>query len=241
MYEILNNLDMSNLISDSPYKYMGNNVPRVTKVLSFINDEYIIPWANYIGYYKRIKYKDEMEKSCFIGSNVHEGIEYFLQNKIINEEKLLSINNIDTMNKIKNGIESFKLWYNDICHNNIEILGIEQELVCPWFGGTYDLLMKINNKIYLVDFKTSNHVGYKYFMQLAAYRFMLKNYYNINIDGCIILQVKKDKIEYEEYCLLLDNPIHKSFLDLCEQGFIYTLNALIYKINIENEFKKIFK
>ena len=57
--------------------------------------------------------------------------------------------------------------------NKVDIIGQEESLISPYYAGTYDLLVNINGDPYLVDFKTSNHVGYKYFMQIAAYRYLL--------------------------------------------------------------------
>ena len=56
--------------------------------------------------------------------------------------------------------------------------------------------MRINGKIYLIDFKTSNHVTYKYYLQLAAYSKVLREKENINIDGVIILQLNKYQPKY---------------------------------------------
>ena len=39
---------------------------------------------------------------------------------------------------------------------------MEETITCPYFGGTYDFLVEINGRNWLIDFKTSNHIGYKY-------------------------------------------------------------------------------
>ena len=58
------------------------------------------------------------------------------------------------------------------------VIETEKQLVCPYFGGTLDCLAEIDGRIYIIDFKTSNHITYKYFLQLAAYKYMIENYYN---------------------------------------------------------------
>ena len=97
-------------------------------------------------------------------------------------------------------MDAFKEWWHGIneCHR-VKVLGQEQSLFCEYFAGTYDLLISIDDKPYLIDFKTSNHVGYKYFMQLAAYRYLLYSQKNINVEGCIILQFDKQGNFIKEY------------------------------------------
>ena len=90
-------------------------------------------------------------------------------------------------------------------------------MVCEWFGGTYDLLLKINGCLFLVDFKTSNHVTYKYYMQLAAYSYMLKQQ-GIYISGVIILQLAKTSPRYNEFVLDFSNQSDKYYF---EEGRIH--------------------
>ena len=49
-----------NLIKKNHYSYNGNSVPRVTELLSEIHEEYLMLWANSLGF-RRKKYKNEME------------------------------------------------------------------------------------------------------------------------------------------------------------------------------------
>lgn len=238
--EILKDLNLENLIKKSPYIYNGQVVPRVTELLSFMNEDYLMLWANSLGF-KRKSYKKELEKAAFIGTNVHDSIELYLKNKIFNRLENNEFRSDEVTNSINNGIESFMLWYKDVFEkNNVEIIGMEEELICPWFGGKYDMLMKINEKIFLVDFKTSNHISYKYFMQLAAYRYMLYTQKGININGCLILQVSKKEIAYEEYALDFSIKEHYDFIELCTRGFMALVNSYINKLIIEREFYNIF-
>ena len=193
--------------------YDGYNLPRITKILSFIDSEGLVDWANAIGR-KGINNKSILKEAANIGSLTHESIEKFLKTE---EEP------VDRFT----AFESFKMWYNDVWVNNhVEILGQEETLSCDLFMGTYDLLLKINGKIYLMDFKTSNHVSYKYCMQLAAYRYMLRLNKNMNVDGCIILQLNKTNPGYNEFFLNFDNPEHLSYINDCEEAFL--MLAMLY-------------
>ena len=174
-----------------------------------INEDYLLYWANSLGF-KRISYKEKLTEAALIGTNVHSSIEHYLKFKEESDNP---------------GFLSFLLWWEDINKNNtIEVVGQEERLSCQWFGGTYDLLLKINDKLYLVDFKTSNHISFKYCLQLAAYRYMLYNIKGINIDGTIILQVDKTVPMYEEYVLDFSINEHYNFIEHCAKTFL----SLVY-------------
>jgi hypothetical protein len=72
----------------------------------------------------------------------------------------------------------------------------------------------------MVDFKTSNHVGYKYFMQLAAYRYLIYIKKNINLEGCLILQFDKEEPNFTEYPLTFSNPDEYEFIENCYRAFM---------------------
>lgn len=213
------------ITSNDRYTYNGKNVPRVTEVISkMINEEKIINWANCLGFKKK-RYRDALEEAANFGTRVHSGIEYYLKG-----EKLP----LDTP---KTPMNSFKEWWKSINNGNIiTILGQEQKLSCEWYGGTYDCLLNINDRIFLVDFKTSNHVTYKYYLQLAAYSKVLREEKNINIDGVIILQIDKYKLKYREYVLDFNIPEHKSYFDLCERTFLSLLYSYYHISYLEENF-----
>lgn len=240
--KILEELDLNKVnIQDSDYCFNGITVPRTTHILSsMLHEDYLMQWANVIGLYKRKKYQDERDKAAFIGSCTHESIENYMKDFSYNL-KYFDIKDIQTRNMIENAIESYILWYSTITKENIvEVVGQEQQLVCPWFGGTYDMIIRINNKTYLVDFKTSNHIDYKYFLQMGAYKFMLNNYYNTHIDGVIILQLDKKQPSFEEYVLVFSNPQHAMFMDECIKTYLSLVYAYYNRLNIQTMFKNIF-
>ena len=194
------------LIVESIYEHEDMYVPRVSNILSMLHEEYLMKWANGIGFRHR-DFEEERAKAVAYGTVTHNAIEAYLNDRDPESTNL--------------AFDGFLYWWNTINKegNFIEILGQEETLTCPHYGGTYDLLLRINGKIYLVDFKTSNHVSYKYFLQLAAYRRMLRLSKGIELDGCIVLQLKKDKIAFHEYLLDFSVPGHKYFIDVCEATF----------------------
>lgn len=215
--------------SSDRYMYNGKNVPRVTEVLSkMISEEKLMSWANSLGF-KHQRYKDVLSKAAVFGTKIHHGIECFLKGEKVPE---------DTPSIC---FKAFQEWWKIIETTDYEIVGQEQKLVCEWYGGTYDCLMKINGKLYLIDFKTSNHVTYKYYLQLAAYSKVLREKENINIDGVLILQLNKYQPKYKEYILDLSIPEHKEYFNLCERTFESILYSYYHIHYLEENFNDLAK
>lgn len=227
LIEVINGIDKTMVKIDRVrYTYNGIPVPSVTQILSkCIAKEYLISWANYLGF-KRIKYKDQLGLAATIGTDGHNAVEAYLKDGIECENVCY---------------KSFRIWWDLINTNHsVEILGMEEELVLPYCSGTYDILLKIDGKIFLVDLKTSNNVGYEYFIQLAAYRHLLYKVKGINVDGCLILQMDKETPSFEEYSLDLSNQEHYNFIEHCAFTFV-SMAISYYNINkAETLFKQIF-
>lgn len=213
-------------MSNPRYFIEGIPVPSVTQIISkCIQEDYLLGWANHLGY-KRLNYSREVKKAADIGTEAHNSIEEYLREGTDN-------GNI--------GLQGFKKWWEMLNLNHkVEIIGMEESLILPYCSGTYDLLLKIDDRTFLIDLKTSNHVSYKYFLQLAAYRHMLYQIKGINIDGCIILQVDKNEPSFEEYALDFSIDEHYNFIEHCAMTFL-TMAFHFYNINMaEQMYKRIF-
>ena len=226
------------IIEGNHYQYQGYNIPRVTEILSsMLHENFLMVWSNSIGLYKRQKYKDVLDQAATKGSYVHDAIEDYIQNG--NELDLDTVT-AGYRTEVSYAYGSFKAWWAIISRRNIRIVMQEQKLVCPWFGGTLDLLLEIDGKVYLLDFKTSNHPSYKYFLQLAAYRYILKYYYGIEIYGCGIVKLNKKVIEFEEFIIDKSNSDYEEFMNLCERTFLSLVYAYFNRLNTENYYKRLF-
>lgn len=220
------------------YQYQGYNLPRVTEILSsMLHEDFLMIWANNIGLYKRKKYKDELEQAATKGSYVHDAIEEYIQN---NKELDLDTVMAGYRTEVSYAYGSFKAWWEIISRQNIRIILQEYKLICPWFGGTLDLLIEINGCVYLLDFKTSNHPSYKYFLQLAAYRYILREFYGIEIYGCGVIKLNKKAIEFEEFIIDKSNPEYEEFMDLCERTFLSLVYAYINRLFVERQYAALF-
>lgn len=216
--------------SNTYYNSEGKQVPRVTEIISrMIHNDGLMYWANALGF-RGLKYSTELNRAANTGTIAHAAIERFLK------EKLKTKDNIPFL--------GFLSWYNLLTEDlklTIEPIYIEHKMACDWFGGTLDALLRIGDKIYLVDFKTSNHVTFTYFLQLAAYRFMLRVVEGINVDGVIVLQLDKDEPGFNEYLLEFDIPDHLDFINHCELTFLSLVYAFYNIHKAENMYKIIFK
>lgn len=210
------------------YNEFGTRVPRVTEIISrMIHNDSLMYWANSIGL-KGQHYKDVLTNAASLGTAAHSAIERFFK------ENIESIDNTPFM--------GFLMWYNQLLSMGIqiEILAVERRLTCQWFGGTLDCLARINGKIYLIDFKTSNHVTFNYFLQLAAYRYMLKIVDGTEIDGVIVLQLNKQEPGFNEYLLDFVYQEHLEFMAHCELTFLSLVYAFYNVSKTEFMYKSIF-
>lgn len=215
--------------SERYYNENGVPVPRVTHILScMMHSDNLMYWANSLGF-KRISYKQFMADASHTGTQAHNTIESFLSNKIEEWES----DNIP--------FRAFLAWYHQIIDggNSFIVIAMEQKLSCRWFGGTYDLLCKINGRIYLVDFKTSNHITEKYFMQLAAYMYMLAEK-SIHVDGLIVLQLSKIDETFNEYMIDMAIPSHAAFMEQCTRSFLSLVYAYYQVEYTRDLYNKIF-
>lgn len=224
---------------DSPYSFDKKKVPRVTQVLSeMIHDEYLMNWANYMGRCKHVDHNVYRDRAASIGTHTHSAIEKYTQLNYV--DTFESIDNIYDRLQVKNAFYSFKLWWDILNTHRVNVIFQEKHLVCEYYGGTLDMLVQVDNRVYLVDFKTSNHFNYKYHLQTAAYRRILYTKYNINVDGIIILKLSKDKVYFEEQVLDFTRYDHVEYINNCERMFLSLVYAWYNRYIVENQYKKIY-
>ena len=213
---IINSYPNLFISEDTDYRFEGRKVPRVTSMLSRgIHNDSLMNWANYIGRVKHQNYNTVMNQSLTIGSQTHECIDYFFHNntEVSNYAKL--------MMETKQAYLSFSQWYRDInSHAQVELIYNEHPLISKYYGGTLDALMKFNGRIFLIDFKTSNGVRINYALQLAAYAILLEMVENINIEGCLLLQLSKTSIGYNEFAIDLSIPDQNVYFEGCKNSFL---------------------
>ena len=243
MFEILDTTEKIEKL-ESPYSFEGNPVPRVTSILSeMLHEEHLMTWANNVGLYQRKKHTEYSEKACNIGTYAHEGFEIAVKEGII-DIRFFPFDRLQIPQElyipVHNAIESFMKWWKNIKDNHtVEIIMQEVPLVCKWYGGTVDCVMKIDGEVYIIDYKTSNYPSYKYHLQIAAYSIILENVYNINVDGSIILLLSKNSVAFEEqYMNFRRNQQHANYLVCLKEAFLSLVYGYYNRKMIESMYKQ---
>lgn len=231
---VMTNIDNIPIFENSNYQYNGKTVPRVTSILSLVHDNYITNWANSLGF-RRKKYEDELEYYANIGTIVHELCDCIVRGEPID----LSIYPREISNSIYNCVNGCRNWWNNLNTNyDVEVIDLERPLVCEWYGGTCDIILKINGQYFIGDFKTSNHIGYKYWCQLSAYINILEQQ-GIHISGCFILQLSRNRPLYKEHILHFSNPDHYQVISNAFNMFSGAVYTYYNRLNLTNQLEQI--
>ena len=217
------------------YNFYGMGVPRVSQILKeCINKEYLLMWAAKIGQKEMFAVKNKATK---IGTIVHEMIENFLING----------NDLDVsykcspmfMDEILRAYSNFKDWIiyiESMGYKIEEIIALEKVVVCPLYGGTVDCIMKINGRVYLVDFKTSKQISYEYIIQVCSYMWIINNGYVPDIpyiDGIGIIRIDKEKRKFEDLFLNNHIPYQRDIINQYYLGFGSLLSCFYNNINMK--------
>lgn len=211
-------------IEHIPYYADCKEIPSVTTVLKILNKPELVDWANFMG--KIGKDANEIKESAaLVGTYVHWIIERICKKKIIplsvidKDERI----NLTQERQIKKCVKSFKKWrkeyepkfkYNEYRVQNNKV------------GGTIDCICKINGEYYIIDFKTSKQPYASYFIQLAAYNYLLKETnFKHQIDKVAVLNLNKSKEKFiftECDINLLEKYYEPLFLKLLDVYNLYT-------------------
>ena len=224
------------------YTYNDIPVPRVTKIIdSVMNREFLITWALGLGKYG---YYNEKDFATSVGSKVHDMIEYFLKMGVDKEVDYYK-RSPKQAPVVERAYNNFKDWYNHLINtgNTFELIDLEVPVTCPYYAGTLDCLARINNAVYLLDFKTSKKISYEYIIQVCAYKWIIDNgYTNLpHIDGIGIIRVDKEINRYEDLFLNTFVSEQNNIIDIFTRGFGSILSTYYHKINMEykfNQYKK---
>lgn len=142
-----------------------------------------------------------------VGTLVHTAIEYYLrgQDKENALQSSLSdaggVTTQDVMNDTMRALTAFVAWWEGL--EEKEVLGLENPVYSRTlqYSGTYDLIARINGKVYMLDFKTTNKsmsaplgIYAEYFLQLAAYAYAVKEERGYEFDDLGIINVGKDGV-----------------------------------------------
>lgn len=109
----------------------------------------------------------------------------------------------ESKEKLLNGIGKFKAWKEEV---KDELVKSEELIASPthMFCGKFDRLARRNGRLVLGDFKTSNSIYLEHFIQLAAYRIAIWEWFGLKVDSLEVLRFGKDSGEFET--MVIDKP-----------------------------------
>lgn len=223
------------------YMYNGVKVPRVTSILEYCsgNKDFLLNWASKLG----PDYRFEKERTLEIGHKLHEAIAEYLSNGT-----LYTIQHLRGYIKkeVSNCFKNFLAWHQNLIRNGytIRIIASEVPLICPWFAGTADLLIELNGRKYVVDFKSSKHITPEYIIQASAYKWIIDNYYVDeygHIDGIGVVRFDKVSDVYEDIFFDESDSRDAQIIYNSQFTFANALNTLYAMNSLNNEFKAVKK
>lgn len=201
------------------YESNGKKLPSVTTIISALGSDYILKWANSLGF-RHLKYEDELNKYAERGSLIHDllrgEVDPSYIPEIIYKDDIQRIEILGYLTKFRNFLSLY----------NYETLFCEKTFMSETLGyaGTIDWLANINNYLMLNDFKTSKMVKFTHLLQLGGYNNLLKEN-GIYVDGAsIILCNKKVTTMY---------PINKSQLEFFGDAFNNLANYYLMTWEVE--------
>lgn len=220
------------------YMYNGVPVARVTTILEeTASNAGLVIWANRLGF-KHISSTAASKMFTDIGSEVHDYAECVVNGY---ETRLHS-----HTPEAANCKAAFDKWWDDLNkqHEKVRVLKTECPMSCKWFGGTCDLIINIDGKNILVDYKTSKDIYNQYFLQLAAYKYLIEECTfgsTMKLDGCMIVRLPKDGKPYETKMLDFSNPVHRKIINDAESTFWSMVLTYYSRSNVYSELNRVRK
>lgn len=211
----------------------GNLLPRCTQIIDVLgyNKRALMMWARKLA----LQGIDPLKKSKYaadLGTLIHKKIESHIYNATQPDESEFTFDQIAIS---QNGLEIYKEWEEK---TKPEYLESEYTIITDTWGGTADVIMRIDGKIYLGDFKTSKAIYADHVIQVSAYAHgihtmseytdgdkELLKMFNKNIsvskydiEGVIIIHINKDMNTTNDNVVKVV-PVDKDKLELGFEAF----------------------
>lgn len=134
----------------------------------------------------KVAYKNKSNKAKDTGSDGHEWLENYVKAKI-RKEKLPEV-----PKDIERPVKAFLKWEKE---NSPQWIASEARVFSSSheYAGTLDAIVKINNKLVLIDFKFANQISSEYYLQTAAYQNALEEF-GIKVDRRLIIRLPKTEM-----------------------------------------------
>jgi hypothetical protein len=185
----------------------GEKIPGVTTIIGRFKDSgALIQWAykqgrEHEGLSRRglpapSRLYEQVEQAALAGTIAHDLIEA----SILNHRYAPPSNaSSDVLKRASNAFEQYQRW---AAQTHIRIVATEKSMVSELhrFGGTIDAIGQLDQKIVLLDWKSSNAVYGEYLIQLAAYALLLEECEPaLTPKGFHILRIAKESADFTHY------------------------------------------
>ena len=197
------------------YRRNGEYYPSITYVLnSYPKGKHFEDWLKKHGYTADYIVKKAGEE----GTMAHELIEAYLNGE---EIKYLDLNghpkmNIEVWKMVLRFVDFWETHKPTLIEAEVHLFSDELKV-----AGTCDMLCEIDGKLWLIDFKTSNHVQPTYQLQTAVYGQCYKECFGKEVDNYGILWLKstkrktnKEKMQGKGWEMVLPTRTHEENLDI---------------------------
>lgn len=172
----------------SHHTYLNNEgieVPSATTVLKLVNKPHLQKWANVMGF-KRKKVDDILECSSAIGVEIHAIIEAY----VMESDYSYTDSKWYDIRKLSHYMDNFINWY---LKEDIAPIFMEESMTSDRYGGTIDFYGTWDDKLTILDWKTSKNFYMTMFVQLGAYCQMLEEKGKV-VEQVAIVRVNEDKL-----------------------------------------------
>lgn len=205
------------------YKIDGERVPGVTTVIGYRKEAgALMHWAWTQGKEGR-DFRDVRDRAASAGTICHKMVEAKIHGEVCETVDT----DAETMGKAQKGFEAYEAWARQ---SKLEIVETEINLVSKRFrfGGCPDAIGILEEKNWLLDWKTSNATYIDHVIQLAAYAHLLAEA-GKKIEGACLVRFGKEHADfhYHQYprTLLLEFwPIFERLLE------VYRLEKKLKKV-----------
>lgn len=197
------------------YRRNGNYYPSVTYVLSYYpKGKYFEDWLKKVGYSAEYIVKKAAEE----GTQVHEMIEEYLNGNEVNflNQQGYPQYDPDVWQMFLRFVEFWETYNPKLIETEVHLFSDELKV-----AGTCDLICEIDGKLWLIDFKTSNHIQSTYELQTAVYGQCYKECYGKDVDHYGILWLKstkrklnKEKMSGKGWEVVISERTHEENIDI---------------------------
>lgn len=170
----------------------GKRLPGVTTITGVMDKPALVPWANKLGL-QGIESRNYVDILAGIGTLAHAMVSEDMGGDPVNKD----IYSKEDISLAENSFIKYLDWRKA---REIEVIGTEMQMVSEkyQYGGTCDILAKLDGELTLIDVKTCKGIYSDHFTQVAGYSIALEeNGHDIKARG--ILKLGRNEEEGFQY------------------------------------------